>query len=261
MQLVIQTGPDTGKVFMIDRPLLVIGRQAGCEILLGDPQISRRHLQIESRNGQDYVTDLGSANGSSLNGQQLIPNQPQPIKPGDLIRFGTTSIAVQMQPVPVQPNYPVQPNPYPAQPPQQYQPQQFQPSQPQPQYQPQPQQQYQPQAYPAQPIYPANPAAQVQKPKSKVSGPLIGGIALVLIVLAGIIGLVISNAGQSTKSSTATSNNAAITAPAETVVALPTATVPRGQSGTNPPPPPPAVSGTEVEKSSFAAPSVASGSE
>lgn len=95
MQLVVQNGPETGKSFNLDRPLLVIGRQAGSDIRLSDSRVSRRHLQIENRNGEMYVTDLGSANGSFLNGQPLLASQPQPLKPSHNLLVGQTLLLAQ----------------------------------------------------------------------------------------------------------------------------------------------------------------------
>jgi ABC-type multidrug transport system fused ATPase/permease subunit len=90
MQLMVQNGPESGKTFALDRPLLVIGRQAGSDIRLNDSRVSRRHLQIENRNGELFVTDLGSANGSFLNGQQLAAGQPQTLRLTNNLLVGQT---------------------------------------------------------------------------------------------------------------------------------------------------------------------------
>ncbi len=95
MQLVVQTGPDAGKVVNLDSPLLVVGRQAGVDLLLNDGQISRRHVQFEIGNGQVFISDLGSANGTFVNGQRLTANQPRSVSSGDLVRLGSTTLAVQ----------------------------------------------------------------------------------------------------------------------------------------------------------------------
>jgi pSer/pThr/pTyr-binding forkhead associated (FHA) protein len=53
-----------------------------------DQGVSRRHAEI--RRGEDTLTlvDLGSTNGTHLNGQRLIPHQPRVLRDGDEIRMG-----------------------------------------------------------------------------------------------------------------------------------------------------------------------------
>ncbi len=95
MELAVQAGSEAGKVFQIDRPLMYLGRQVGTEIQVNDSQVSRRHLQLENRSGQLYVTDLASANGSYINGVRLIPNQTQLLRPGDNLRVGDTGLLLR----------------------------------------------------------------------------------------------------------------------------------------------------------------------
>lgn len=96
MELVVQSGTDTGKVFQIGSNPQVAGRQSTADIVLNDNQISRRHAQFELYNGSAIVTDLGSANGTRLNGEVLAPNQPRPLKAGDQIQLGDTVLAVRL---------------------------------------------------------------------------------------------------------------------------------------------------------------------
>jgi hypothetical protein len=234
MQLVVQTGPDAGKVFNLDRPVLVMGRQMGNDVLLNDTQVSRRHVQFEVRGGQVFVIDLGSSNGTTLNGQRLLPNEARLVKPGDLIRLGLTSLTVQDS---APGFYPVQPSPN-------YQPQPQTPVYPNPSpplannnyyNQPQPVQAapYYPQ--PAS-VYPPAPA----KPKAKRGGLIVVGLVVFGVLLVGLIVLLGSMADKSTTTTRTTVgpvNGQSTALPAVTFA--PTATVPRGQTGTNPPPPAP----------------------
>jgi len=56
-------------------------------------RISRRHARITSRSGQFYVEDLGSANGTFVNGRtRLKPQEPYPLVNGDVIKFGETTL-------------------------------------------------------------------------------------------------------------------------------------------------------------------------
>lgn len=95
MELAVQAGSEADKVFQIDRPLMIVGRQVGTEIQINDSQVSRRHLQLENRGGALYVTDLNSANGSYINGRRLVPNQTELLRPGDNLRVGDTSLLLR----------------------------------------------------------------------------------------------------------------------------------------------------------------------
>lgn len=56
--------------------------------------VSGNHAKIEQKDQQWQVMDLGSTNGTFLNGQALTPNQPYLIKVGDIIRFSTLEFKV-----------------------------------------------------------------------------------------------------------------------------------------------------------------------
>jgi FHA domain len=56
-------------------------------------RISRRHARITSRGGQFYLEDLGSANGTTVNGRtRLNPQEPYPLVNGDVLKFGETTL-------------------------------------------------------------------------------------------------------------------------------------------------------------------------
>ncbi len=70
----------------------VIGRSSECEIPLEDPNVSRRHAEIR-RIGEGYsLVDLGSTNGTEVNGQRI---QETALMNGDVIELGTTSITFE----------------------------------------------------------------------------------------------------------------------------------------------------------------------
>jgi hypothetical protein len=66
-----------------------IGRLPDCEVVLTDRGASRRHAQIETKEGVATLIDLGSTNGTRLNGQTV---QRRALADGDRITIGTTSI-------------------------------------------------------------------------------------------------------------------------------------------------------------------------
>jgi hypothetical protein len=56
-------------------------------------KISRRHARIYSMDGRNYwLEDLGSFNGTAINGSRVLPRQPQPIHDGDILLFGNTQV-------------------------------------------------------------------------------------------------------------------------------------------------------------------------
>lgn len=56
-------------------------------------RISRRHARVTSRSGQFYIEDLGSANGTIVNGRtRLKPQEPYPLVNGDVLKFGETTL-------------------------------------------------------------------------------------------------------------------------------------------------------------------------
>ncbi|MHB8189484.1 MAG: FhaA domain-containing protein [Ferrimicrobium sp.] len=70
-----------------------VGRLAGCEVFVDDPRVSRRHAEINVRDGIVALTDLGSTNGTVVNGQRV--SRPTELQEGDVITVGTTEFTLQ----------------------------------------------------------------------------------------------------------------------------------------------------------------------
>jgi hypothetical protein len=68
---------------------VTIGRLADCDVVLTDKGASRKHAQLKQRNGTWTITDLGSTNGTRLNGQTI---QSRELSDGDKITIGTTML-------------------------------------------------------------------------------------------------------------------------------------------------------------------------
>jgi FHA domain len=70
---------------------LVIGRDAGCGLTMANPRLSRRHCEITLRRGGAWINDLGSTNGTHLNGRRVTVSAP--LRDGDLIEVGGDVLA------------------------------------------------------------------------------------------------------------------------------------------------------------------------
>jgi subtilisin family serine protease len=71
---------------------LSIGRSPDNDIHLDDSQISRQQAELAWDGSRCTIADLGSRNGTFVNGRRLMPHIPEAIRPGDRIAFGTASI-------------------------------------------------------------------------------------------------------------------------------------------------------------------------
>jgi hypothetical protein len=83
--LLMVEGPSAGKRVFLEKPRLIIGRDDRCDLVIADRQVSRHHARI-SLEGDGYIlTDLGSKNGTFLNGQEL--EEPHILQDGDEIQI------------------------------------------------------------------------------------------------------------------------------------------------------------------------------
>lgn len=62
-----------------------------------DKGVSRRHAAIIRKDGSLYLVDMSSANGTFLNGQKLVPQQPRVLRDGDDIRLGHLTIRITFE--------------------------------------------------------------------------------------------------------------------------------------------------------------------
>jgi predicted component of type VI protein secretion system len=85
-QLVMQKGPNPGKIFELIQEELTIGRDITNRIVINDPEISRKHARLSLQSGSYVIEDLGSTNGTFVDGQRLIG--PHVLRPGETIMFG-----------------------------------------------------------------------------------------------------------------------------------------------------------------------------
>ena len=82
-RLEMAAGPQCGQTFSLDQGSLVLGRDPRSGIVIDHPQISRRHARFIQRGEGWVVEDLGSTNGTFLNGAHIVT--PQRLTDGDVI--------------------------------------------------------------------------------------------------------------------------------------------------------------------------------
>ena len=100
-QLVMKTGPAPGKVFSLEKTEIFIGREVGSDVFVNDEEVSRRHARLTSQFGDYVLEDLGSTNGTFVNGQRATGQRI--LKPGDTILLGE-KVSLTFEEVPFDPN-------------------------------------------------------------------------------------------------------------------------------------------------------------
>ena len=84
--LVVQEGPLVGHKWPLDRDVTVLGRGEECDIVVPERQVSRAHLRIKRDAGNYVLEDLGSKNGTFVNGRQVQAGTPVRLQDGDEIQ-------------------------------------------------------------------------------------------------------------------------------------------------------------------------------
>jgi pSer/pThr/pTyr-binding forkhead associated (FHA) protein/predicted Ser/Thr protein kinase len=114
--LVARTGPLSGRRLVLGDELLIGREVSGDGRLSDDPKVSRRHARLaRDANGRPTIEDLGSANGTLVNGERVVG--PQMLAAGDSVQIGSTILEVSaLAPAPP-PTPPPRTPPRPAAPP------------------------------------------------------------------------------------------------------------------------------------------------
>lgn len=84
-----------GAAHELRRNRVVIGRAATADLCLLEPEVSRSHAVVFRKAGAVWVDDLGSANGTRVNGRP-VDGEPVAIRPGDQIEFGPATFAFRL---------------------------------------------------------------------------------------------------------------------------------------------------------------------
>jgi predicted component of type VI protein secretion system len=99
-QFVMRSGPTPGVTFPLEGDQLIIGRDSSNGVAINDAEISRKHSRLSFQGGKYVLEDLGSTNGTFVNGQRLAG--PVVLKPGDVVSLGEQIVlmydAINMDP-------------------------------------------------------------------------------------------------------------------------------------------------------------------
>lgn len=88
-KLIVQSGPNKGTIYELGDQPMVLGRDLSCELQVPDDKVSRRHFRI-AREGEAWtLTDLGSRNGTVVNGTRV---ETRTLVPLDEIKVGDTTL-------------------------------------------------------------------------------------------------------------------------------------------------------------------------
>jgi len=76
---------------------IVVGRGTEAKFRIQQDRISRKHCELFDRDGDVYVRDLGSTNGTFLDGEQIAASIRTPVPPGSVLRIGTIDIRIDYE--------------------------------------------------------------------------------------------------------------------------------------------------------------------
>ena len=91
--LVIHEGAGAGSEHPVDGELILGREQASADLVIPDPGVSRRHARILPQNGTVIVEDLGSSNGTYVNGERI--SGPVELGAGDEVQLGDTILGIE----------------------------------------------------------------------------------------------------------------------------------------------------------------------
>jgi FhaA, N-terminal domain/FHA domain len=84
-----------GKRMVVGPAGATLGRSRKCDIVVDDPNVSREHAEVRPRGGSWVLRDLGSTNGSSINGRRT--DGAEVLRPGDEIELGTSTMTFELE--------------------------------------------------------------------------------------------------------------------------------------------------------------------
>ncbi|NDJ61619.1 MAG: FHA domain-containing protein [Chloroflexi bacterium] len=98
-RLVVRRGPQPNQFYELNKDVHTLGRDITNDIVINDPEVSRHHVRLTRGAGGFTVEDLGSTNGTFVNGQRITGARP--LRPSDMIGLGeTVTLGYETAPAP-----------------------------------------------------------------------------------------------------------------------------------------------------------------
>ena len=94
-RLIVRRGPQPNQSYELNKDIVTLGRDITNDIVINDPEVSRHHMRLTRGAGGFTIEDLGSTNGTFINGQRLTGARP--LRAGDMVGLGeTVTLAYEM---------------------------------------------------------------------------------------------------------------------------------------------------------------------
>lgn len=104
-RLIVRSGPNPGRTFALTQPVITLGRDVTNDVVVNDSEISRRHTRLTQQASGGYsADDLGSTNGTTVNGERLTG--PRLLRPGDILGLGET-VTLEFEVAPDESPFPI----------------------------------------------------------------------------------------------------------------------------------------------------------
>jgi hypothetical protein len=87
-RLIVRRGPQPNQIYELNKDIITLGRDITNDIVINDPEVSRHHCRMTRGGGGYTLEDLGSTNGTFVNGQRLTGARP--LSGGDTVGLGET---------------------------------------------------------------------------------------------------------------------------------------------------------------------------
>ncbi|HEY2786472.1 MAG TPA: FHA domain-containing protein [Fimbriiglobus sp.] len=86
-----------GDSITLIRPIMTIGRRESNDICLKFANVSGLHCELSFKKGVWVIRDLGSQNGTKINGERMVSTMPKPLRPGDRIGISAHKFSIEYQ--------------------------------------------------------------------------------------------------------------------------------------------------------------------
>src|SRR4051812_28986694 len=95
VRLVVEGGARRGHTFRMRGPEMLVGRKKGCGLRIPSAAVSREHCRLQLAQGILAVEDLGSINGTLLNGERVTERRT--VRPGDRLMVGPVTFVIEYE--------------------------------------------------------------------------------------------------------------------------------------------------------------------